>query len=159
MKADVTVEHFHVHLKILTAERLNGFIALCLPALSSGSAELSISDGSRSQHAVWHLCHLLCSLGSSGNFVWLRNPMFCFLTARSWRNRHWELFFFFSLAETSTSDLKLKGLKQTGIFLTHDMKVTIIGYITIIEFALLLQVDLCGKSMFLQLSRYAAMPY
>lgn len=68
-------------------------------------------------------------------------------------------FFFFSLAETSTSDLKLKGLKQTGIFLTHDMKVTIIGYITIIEFALLLQVDLCGKSMFLQLSRYAAMPY
>lgn len=66
-------------------------------------------------------------------------------------------FFFFPLLKPLP--LTLNCLKQTGIFLTHDMKVTIIGYITIIEFALLLQVDLCGKSMFLQLSRYAAMPY
>ena len=83
--------------------------SLCKVRRQCWAVSTAASDGSRNQHALWHLCHLLCSLGSSGIASGSLAPFFSY-----WEPGAGEtgtVSYFLSLAETCSHDLEPKDLK------------------------------------------------
>lgn len=128
--------------------------SLCKVLRQCWTVSTAASDGSRNQHTLWHLCHLLCSLGSSGIASGSLAPL-ATGSQELGKQARWAIFFLLlkRVAMTLNPRTWNKQVYTLHSNLFRDIFERLA--ITMIEFALLSQVDWC--SSYLQLSTYAAM--